>query len=250
MHTAAEIAALSTAVFLGGVVSGFSGFAFSAAAGAILLHVFEPIAAIPLMMFCSIASQTMSLITVYRAVRWRELAPLLGGGLAGAAVVVPFMAAIEPGPFRIGFGVFLASYALYTLMRRRAKVPINAAHSAARPVVGFLAGAVGGLTAMPGALVVVWCELRGLAKESQRALVQPFIISIQVFAIGLLCFQPGAIGFDLFRRLAVALPAVGLGTLIGTSMFAKVNDQVFRYCALSIILASGLLMVFSSHAMN
>ena len=35
---------LSTAVFLGGVVSGFSGFAFSAAAGAILLHVFAPIA--------------------------------------------------------------------------------------------------------------------------------------------------------------------------------------------------------------
>jgi uncharacterized membrane protein YfcA len=61
----------------------------------------------------------------------------------------------------------------------------------------------------------------------------------------LLCFQPGAIGLDLFQRLAVALPAVGLGTFIGTSMFAKVNDRVFRYSALFIILASGCLMVFS-----
>ena len=77
---------LSTAVFLGGVVSGFSGFAFSAAAGAILLHVFEPIAAIPLMMFCSIASQAMSLVKVYRFIRWREVAPLLIGGMTGAAV--------------------------------------------------------------------------------------------------------------------------------------------------------------------
>ena len=72
MQASAEIAALTTAVFLGGVVSGFSGFAFSAAAGAILLHVFEPIAAIPLMMFCSIASQTMSLIKVHRFIRWRS----------------------------------------------------------------------------------------------------------------------------------------------------------------------------------
>ncbi len=32
MHASAEIAALAAAVFLGGVVSGFSGFAFSAAA--------------------------------------------------------------------------------------------------------------------------------------------------------------------------------------------------------------------------
>ena len=108
MQTPAEIAALWTAVFLGGVVSGFSGFAFSAAAGAILLHVFEPMAAVPLMMFCSIASQTMSLITVHRLIRWGELAPLLTGGTAGAAVSVPFMAAIEARSFRIGFGVCLA----------------------------------------------------------------------------------------------------------------------------------------------
>jgi uncharacterized protein len=245
MQASAEIAALATAVFLGGVVSGFSGFAFSAAAGAILLHIFEPIAAVPLMMFCSIASQTMSLITVHRLIRWREVAPLLIGGIAGAAVAVPFLAAIEPRPFRIGFGVCLASYALYMLMRRRVGVPIHAAPSATHAVVGFTAGVVGGLTAMPGALVVVWCELHGLSKESQRALVQPFIIAVQVFAIGLLCFQPGAIGLDLFQRLAVALPAVGLGTFIGTTMFAKVNDRIFRCCALFIILASGCLMVFS-----
>lgn len=245
MQTSAEIAALTTAVFLGGVVSGFSGFAFSAAAGAILLHVFEPIAAVPLMMLCSIASQTMSLITVYRLIRWRELVPLLIGGIAGAAVAVPFLAAIEPRSFRVGFGICLAGYALYMLMRQRVGVPIPAVRSAVHSAVGFIAGAVGGLTAMPGALVVVWCELRGLSKENQRALVQPFIMAIQVFAIGLLCFQRGAIGLDLFQRLAVALPAVGLGTFIGASMFAKVNDRVFRYSALGIILASGCLLVLS-----
>lgn len=245
MHASSEIAALATAVFLGGVVSGFSGFAFSAAAGAILLHIFEPIAAVPLMMFCSIASQTMSLITVRRLIRWREVAPLLIGGIAGAAVAVPFLAVVEPRPFRIGFGFCLASYALYMLMRRRVGIPIHAAPSATHATVGFTAGVVGGLTAMPGALVVVWCELHGLSKESQRALVQPFIIAIQVFAIGLLCFQPGAIGLDLFQRLVVALPAVGFGTFIGATMFAKVNDRIFRYCALFIILASGCVMVFS-----
>jgi uncharacterized membrane protein YfcA len=52
-------------------------------------------------------------------------------------------------------------------------------------------------------------------------------------------------GFDLFRHLALALPAVGLGTFIGMSMFSKVNDRVFRCSALVIILASGCLMVFA-----
>lgn len=98
---------------------------------------------------------------------------------------------------------------------------------------------------MPGAVMVVWCELRGLSKENQRALVQPFIIAIQIFAIGLYCLQPQAIGFDLFRHLALALPAVALGTFIGMSMFSKVNDRIFRCSTLVIILASGCLMVFT-----
>src|SRR5262249_51792510 len=204
MQAPVELAMLSTAVFLGGLVSGFSGFAFSAAAGAIL-HVFEPIAAIPLMMFCSIASQTMSLVKVYRLIQWRELAPLLIGGMAGAAVAVPLMAGVNPHSFRIAFGVFLASYALYMLMRHlliRRPLPLAAAAASvpALSALGFTAGAVGSLTAMPGALTVVWCELRGLSKESQRALVQPFIIAVQIFAIGLYCLQPHAIGFELFRH--------------------------------------------------
>ena len=54
---------------------------------------------------------------------------------------------------------------------------------------------------------------------------------LQVFAIGLLCFQPGAIGLDLFQRLAVALPAVGLGTFIGATMFARVKDRTSAHPA-------------------
>src|SRR5882757_7867108 len=45
---------LSAAVFAGAFVSGLAGFAFSAVAGGILLHVFLPLEAVPLMMACSI----------------------------------------------------------------------------------------------------------------------------------------------------------------------------------------------------
>ena len=245
MQTPGEIAALWTAVFLGGVVSGFCGFAFSAAAGAILLHVFEPMAAVPLMMFCSVTSQTMSLITVHRLIRWGELAPLLTGGTAGAAVSVPFMAAIEARSFRIGFGVCLASYALYMLLRQPTRVKMHAVHSAAHFVIGFVAGVVGGLPAMPGALLVVWCELRGLSKENQRALVQPFIIAIQVIAIGLLlllsparsvsiCFNVWRWRFRRWDSARSSAPDV-----------RQSERSNFSNSALFIILASGCLMVFS-----
>ena len=70
-----EYLALGIAVFLGGIVCGFAGFAFSAVAGAILLHFLEPLLAIPLMMLCSIASQMTSLAVLRKSIVWREIVP-------------------------------------------------------------------------------------------------------------------------------------------------------------------------------
>jgi uncharacterized protein len=77
---------LTIAIFLGGVVSGFSGFAFSAVSGVILLHFLEPLLAVPLMMCCSIASQISSLAVIRQFVQWRESAPLLIGGAGGEPI--------------------------------------------------------------------------------------------------------------------------------------------------------------------
>ena len=46
-------------LFAGAVVSGLMGFAFSAVAGAILLHVLPPSEAVPLMMACSTVTQAV-----------------------------------------------------------------------------------------------------------------------------------------------------------------------------------------------
>ena len=48
---------ISIGIFAGAVVSGLLGFAFSAVAGAILLHVLPPTEAVPLMIACSIVTQ-------------------------------------------------------------------------------------------------------------------------------------------------------------------------------------------------
>jgi uncharacterized membrane protein YfcA len=88
--------ALATAVFLGGLVSGFSGFAFSAAAGAILLHVLQPTQAIPLMMMCSVATQATSMLFVRKPVVWKDLTPLLLGGVAGLPIALMLLTLSEP----------------------------------------------------------------------------------------------------------------------------------------------------------
>jgi uncharacterized membrane protein YfcA len=143
--------------------------------------------------------------------------------------------------FRFGFGAFLAAYAIGMLLRP-AGACLWAAQSRLREAaVGFGGGLVGGLTAMPGALLVMWCDLRGMPKEQQRGLVQPYILAMQVFALALLLSRDD-LSAKALMGLTVSLPALAAGTALGVALFGKVNDAGFRRVVLAILLFAGLLL--------
>jgi uncharacterized membrane protein YfcA len=235
--------ALATAVFLGGLVSGFSGFAFSAAAGAILLHFLPPMQAIPLMMICSVVTQATSMLIVRKFVVWSDLLPLLIGGAVGLPIALFLLTLMEPTAFRIAFGIFLVGYALAMLCRPALAAVRSIGGPTVNSIVGFGGGFVGGLTAMPGALPVIWCELNGIPKERQRAMVQPFILLMQIFAILMLSLSPGAINRELVNNIAMAIPALLTGTLFGMALFGRVDDRKFRIAVLFLLFISGCLMI-------
>src|SRR5690349_6846129 len=108
-----EVIAVAIGAFLGAAVSGFSGFAFSAVCGAVLLHVFEANRAIPLMMACSITSQLMTIILLRRTVRFHISPWLLMGGMLGVTAAVLAINSVDPQALRRFFGIFLVIYATY-----------------------------------------------------------------------------------------------------------------------------------------
>src|SRR5262249_29618640 len=151
------------------------------------------------MMACSIAVQLATLFALRRTMRWRGSAVLIGSGASGVLPALYLLHHVDTLSFRIGFGLFVASYAAYMFLRScvshasafatmRALVPSKAVHAlvspvlpASRPrlfswrsweseplrqwsdaVLGFASGFVGGLTAMPGALPAIWCDLTGM----------------------------------------------------------------------------------------
>ncbi len=239
MDSLAALLILSLGVFAGAAVSGFAGFAFSAVAGALLLHVLPPAEAVPLMMICSIVVQGTSLLVLRRQMNWQGSTMLLAGGALGIPPALLLLQHADTQVFRAGFGAFLALYSLYMLFRPAAAYLSRIGNSLYDAAIGFAGGLVGGLTAMPGALPTLWCDLQGMPKDAQRGVVQPFIAGMQIFALGLLLWHH-ALPVRLLTDTLASLPALAAGTAIGLAMFGRISDAWFRRAVLAVLLVAGL----------
>lgn len=233
---------VTVGIFAGAVISGLMGFAFSAVAGAILLHVLPPTEAVPLMMACSIIPQFSSLVTLRHSLKWGGSSLLIIGGVLGILPALYLLQHIDPGVFRMGFGAFLVIYAGWMLLRP-AVAQVTVSPGRLRDAfVGFGGGLIGGLTAMPGALPVIWCDLHGMPKDEQRGLVQPYIVAMQLFALTLL-FSRHSISRETLLSVTFNLPALAAGTAIGLIMFRRIDDALFRRVLLGVLLLAGLTLL-------
>ena len=71
---------------------------------------------------------------------------------------------LDPHVFRQGFGAFLMVYALSTVVRPKPPLLTVKARPVGHAAVGFAGGLVGGLTAMPGAVLAIWCDAHAMPK--------------------------------------------------------------------------------------
>jgi uncharacterized membrane protein YfcA len=228
------------AMFVGALVAGVAGFAFSAVSGAILLHWVPPTTAVPLLLACSITSQLMSITKLWHTMRWRQCAPFLIGGIVGIPAGAKLLEDLDARIFACAFGVFLVCYGAYTLLGPKIAVPRGS--RLVDVAAGLAGGITGGSFAFPGAIPTIWCNIRGLAKHEQRGIVQPFIFLMQIAT--LLYFSKfGMIASGLTTTYLLCAPVVLGGTWLGLHLFDNIDDAMFRRLVLIFLVISGIFLV-------
>src|SRR6201997_2961273 len=99
----------------GGFVSGLAGFGTALMALGIWLYMMPPSVAVPLVLICSVISQTSTLPTMWRSFDLTLVWPFVIGGLLGVPIGTMLVAHADPKVFKLTVGVFLLVFpvALY-----------------------------------------------------------------------------------------------------------------------------------------
>ena len=230
-----------SAIFIASLIAAIAGFAFSAVAAALLVHIYhEPAEMVRTLLVCSIAVQIYCTAMILGKVQWRELAPYLIGGLITAPIGIVILKHVSPNTYALLLGLLLVSYSLYALTNPlRVAASKNAGMDAA---VGALGGITGGVAAFPGAFPVIWCSARGLSKEHQRAICQPYILIMQVSSLG--WFEHAHSGqtrslVELWTFIPVAL----VGAWLGFEVFRRISPRQFNIVVLAVLGVSGALLL-------
>jgi uncharacterized protein len=232
------------ATYFGGLTSGLSGFAMGLVVSGIWLHILSPQQSALLIVLCGLVTQGSGIWRVRHAINWWGVWPYIIGGALGIPIGIALVTTVDPGTIRLGIGVLLLAYSLYSLLRPAFKPP-----KASIPVdlgVGMVNGLIGGLTGLGGIAVTVWCQLRGGKKDEMRAIFQPVLFA--TFVMTTISFAVvGAFTTETLKLYALALPVLIAGIWSGFGLYGKLNDAAFRKVILVLLLASGVALIVPIH---
>lgn len=238
--TVPQLVIFLASTFVAALVAGVSGFAFALIAAAVWLHILTPLQTATLITGYAMLVQSYGAWKMRHAFDWNRIWPFLVGGAPGIAVGAFVLHWTNPTHLRVGIGVFLVLYSIYSLARPdlgpvRAGVPADIG-------VGFLSGVLGATTGFAGILVVLWISLRGWPKDVQRGVFQPTAVALLVMtavAFGV----TGSLDRNIFTLFLLGLPALLAGTWVGFKLYGKLDDAAFRRIMLVLLLLSGLPLI-------
>lgn len=227
-----------------GFVQGLSGFGFSMVAMSVWAWALEPRLAAVLAVCGALTGQVVAAATVRRGFDKARLLPFVLGGLAGIPLGVALLPRLDMDAFKLVLGTLLVLWCPAMLLARH--LPrITAGGRMADAAVGLSGGVMGGLGGFTGVLPTLWCTLRGLDKDVQRAIIQNFNLAMLLVTFTTYA-ATGLITRATLPLLALVIPAMLVPSLLGARLYAGISEARFRQVVLGLLTLSGVAMLVAS----
>ncbi|HEY1288084.1 MAG TPA: sulfite exporter TauE/SafE family protein [Burkholderiales bacterium] len=235
-----ELAGLGAIAFAGALVFGLTGFGSALVTIPLASHIVPLPFALALFALADLVSAFgVGLENPRNAVRteWTRLVPMI---VAGTALGVTALVNLPRAAGMLLLGVFVVSFALYSLVRRHGSRVIS-------PRWAWLAGFAGGITSSlfgaGGPPYAIYLSQRGLTKEQYRATMGfATMTSISVRAVAFMLTGMLLVP-EVWHKAAAAVPAGLAGIWVARKMFMRISRELLLRAVAVLLVASGLSLI-------
>jgi uncharacterized membrane protein YfcA len=228
---------LAAAIFVAGMVRGFSGFGSGLVFLPLASVVLGPVAAITVLIVADFLGPLVLLRRAARDVYWPDLARLTGAMLLALPLGVALLLVMDPEPFRYVLSLLAAAMLACLILglryRGRLTPPLVYATGAA-------SGLVGGAVGLPGPPIILLYLASGLPAPVVRATTLLLLFAYDVLMLGLFWLNGRFLAEAVWLGLLLAGPNVA-GNWAGGAVFVPGRERLYRGVAYAIIAASAVI---------
>jgi uncharacterized membrane protein YfcA len=222
------------------IVFGIAGFGTALVAGPILINFMPLSRIIPLLVMLDFIAAFGNLLPARQAVVKTELIRLLPCMAVGCTLGVVFLLNLKSDLLLLLMGVFITSYALYSLAVKVRPTQLSAGWAIPMGTVGGLFGALFG---SGGFLYAIYLNSRLRSKEQARATQSALISCSAIVRLSLFLVAGVYAQLPLLVLALCLLPAMAAGSWIGRGLTLRMSRETFVRLVTWLVLVSGIALI-------
>lgn len=239
MLSGLELLIALVAVFVGATIMGTVSFGMALVVAPVLLLFLAPQSVVVIANGIIVVLLAMVLWRVRQHLDVRPVAGMALGGLAAVPLGVLALRAADPTLLRITIGAVILLLGLLILFN--VQIPL-ARHRLAGPLFGFLASLSITSLSIGGPLAAIYVMAQQWPPPVMRAALAFFFLSTYILAFALYAVV-GLVDRDTLANVGLLVPGLLAGFGLASVIVSRINEKMFRYAALAVIITGSVVLL-------
>lgn len=232
---------LAGIIFVAAIAHGVAGFGQGLIAMPFFAMFIDIKAVIPLSMLNGLSIGSALAFRWRRRLNFTKAAPLVISSLIGTPIGVYFLKTWDEAALRMGLGILLAAFSVYSLSGVRFWGVIGGVWGY---VFGFFSGMVGGAFGLNAPVSLIYVTSTDWSVEEKKAvMVTNFVISNAVILC--LYFVAGVPMMIPVKYAAICAPTAIVGAMIGASLSDRLKKETVERVIYGLSLVMGMSLIIS-----
>lgn len=231
-----ELIIAMAVVSLAGLMRGFTGAGSSMLMACFFIHIFGPVQTVGIIILMELAISAQILPSVWDKIEWPVVVPM--GAIATLLMPIGswILVSANPAILAQATGFLVLIFAFILMMGYQYQGPKPLAVSLG---VGAFSGFLMAVTSFGGPPVIIYFLSSTDTSATNRANIIGYL-SLTLLSIVAIMLASGNIQWETAKTALLLLPVYVITTWIGSRLFQKSNEQLYRRITIGILFCAGL----------